>query len=171
VAGRHFDGAILHPFLTPEAVARSVVRIRDAARDAGRAPDAVRIYATVVVASQLDPAAEAATVAGRAVSYYQIPGLGEQLARVNGWDPGQLDILRAHPQLVGVRGSADSVRTTAQLAEVAAALPARWITEAAAVGTATECRARFDRFFDAGADELILHGSTPGQLASVVAAK
>lgn len=170
LAGRHFDGAILHPFLTPAAVARSVARIRDAALAAGRAPGSVRVYATVVVASQLDPATEAATVAGRAVSYYQIPGLGEQLARANGWDLVHLDELRAHPQLAGVRGSADSVRTTAQLAEAATALPTRWITEAAAVGTPAECCASFDRFLDAGADELILHGSTPDQLSGVVAA-
>ncbi|MEV0766727.1 TIGR03857 family LLM class F420-dependent oxidoreductase [Nocardia salmonicida] len=171
LAGRHFDGAILHPFLTPVAVARSVGRIRDAAQAAGRAPGSVRVYATVVVASQLDPATEAATVAGRAVSYYQIPGLGEQLARANGWDPVHLDKLRAHPQLADVRGSADSVRTTAQLAEAATALPTRWITEAAAVGTPADCRASFDRFLDAGADELILHGSTPDQLSQVVAAR
>jgi len=167
LAGRHFDGVILHPFLTPEAVARSAARVREAAAAQGRAPEAVRIYATVVVASGLAPADAAAVVAGRAVSYYQIPGFGEQLAQVNGWDPEQLAVLRAHPHLVGVRGSADSVRTTAQLAEVATTLPDRWLTEASAVGTAAECHATFERYLDAGADELILHGSTPDRLASV----
>lgn len=168
LAGRHFDGVILHPFLTPEAVARSAQLVRAAAAAAGRPADAVRICATVVTASGLAPAEEAAIVAGRAVSYYQIPGFGEQLARVNDWDPDQLAVLRAHPQLAGIRGSADSVRTAAQLAEAAAALPARWLNEASAVGTAAQCHAVFDRYLDAGADELILHGSTPDRLASVV---
>src|SRR3546814_5222602 len=50
LAGAHCDGVVLHPFLTTEGVARSVRIVRDAARDAGRDPEAVAIYATVVTA-------------------------------------------------------------------------------------------------------------------------
>ena len=50
LAGRCFDGVVLHGFLTPEAVARSRQIVRAAAVEAGRDPGTVRIYATVVVA-------------------------------------------------------------------------------------------------------------------------
>src|SRR3546814_9186774 len=53
LAGAHFDGVVLHPFLTTEGVARSVRIVRDAARDAGRDPEAVAIYATVVTAPEI----------------------------------------------------------------------------------------------------------------------
>ena len=164
LAGRHFDGVLLHPFLTPEAVSRSVQLVRDAEKEAGREAGSVRVYATVVVACGLDPAEEMAVVGARAVTYYQIPNFGEQLAKVNGWSVDDLDALRTHPHLVGVRGAADSVRTREQLTEVAEALPAEWIRSASAVGSAADCRQTFERYRAAGADELVLHGSTPDQL-------
>lgn len=164
LAGRHFDGVLLHPFLTPEAVGRSVATVRAAAEEAGRDPASVRIHATVVTASGLPPEEEAAVVGARAVTYYQIPGFGERLALANGWDPARLQELRAHPTLAGIRGAADSVRTRAELIQAADALPASWITEAAALGSAAECLATFESYRDAGADELVLHGSTPEQL-------
>lgn len=164
IAGRHFDGVLLHPFLTPEAVGRSVHIVREAEKEAGRPAGSVRVYATVVVATGLDPAEEMAVVGGRAVTYYQIPNFGEQLAKVNGWSVDDLDALRAHPHLVGVRGAADSVRTREQLTEVASSLPEEWIRSASAVGSASDCWATFEKYRDAGADELVLHGSTPDQL-------
>jgi 5,10-methylenetetrahydromethanopterin reductase len=164
LAGRHFDGVLLHPFLTPAAVDRSVRIVRDAERAAGRTPGTVRVYATVVVACELPAADELAVVGARAVTYYQIPGFGERLAAVNGWDPGLLTRLRSHPLLAGVRGSADSVLTLEQLVEVASALPAAWTAEAAAVGSARSCHEVFERYKSAGADELVLHGSTPDRL-------
>ncbi|GAA1970738.1 TIGR03857 family LLM class F420-dependent oxidoreductase [Nocardioides panacihumi] len=164
LAGQHFDGVLLHPFLTPEAVARSVVTVRAAAEAAGRDPASVRVYATVVAASGLSAGEEVAVVGARAVTYYQIPGFGEQLAKVNGWVPSDLDRLRAHPTLAGIAGAADSVRTRAELTEAATALPARWITEASALGSRTECLASLEQYAAAGADELVLHGSTPDQL-------
>ena len=55
LAGAHFDGVLLHPFLTPEAVARSAATVRAAAEKAGRDPASVRVYATVVTASGCRP--------------------------------------------------------------------------------------------------------------------
>jgi 5,10-methylenetetrahydromethanopterin reductase len=170
LAGTHFDGVLLHPFLTPDAVARSVRAVRDAAGDAGRDPASVRVYATVITASGLPPEEEAAVVGGRAVTYFQIPGFGEQLAGANGWDTAPLRQLREHPQVSGIKGAADFVRTRDQLTEAATVLPAEWLDSAAAVGTPDKCVVRFGDYFAAGADELVLHGSTPDQLSPVVAA-
>jgi len=170
LAGAHFDGVLLHPFLTPDAVARSVALVRAAAADAGRDPASVRVYATVVTASGLPPEEEAAVVGGRAVTYFQIPGFGEQLAEANGWDTAPLARLRAHPQVSGIKGAADFARTRDQLTGAATVLPPHWLDSAAAVGTPAECVARFGGYFAAGADELVLHGSTPDQLPAVISA-
>jgi probable F420-dependent oxidoreductase len=170
LAGAHFDGALLHPFLTPEAVGRAAAQVRAGAEQAGRDPSSVAVWATVVTASGLPAEEEAAIVGARAVTYYQIPGFGEQLAEANGWDVAALDILRAHPQLAGIKGAADSVRTRAELTEAATALPEEWLTAASAVGTPERCAQRLADYRTAGADELLLHGSTPDQLGPVVAA-
>jgi hypothetical protein len=121
------------------------------------------VYATVVAACDLPAEQELAMVGARAVTYYQIPGFGERLAAVNGWDPEPLARLRTHPRLVGIRGAADSVLTREELVEVASVLPTAW-TAAAAIGSARSCHDTFDRYREAGADELVLHGSTPDRL-------
>ncbi|WP_166903582.1 TIGR03857 family LLM class F420-dependent oxidoreductase [Mycobacterium sp. DL440] len=164
LAGRHFDGVLLHPFLTPAAVRRSVELVRSAERAAGRPAGSVRVYATVVVACELAADEVLAVVGARAVTYYQIPGFGERLAAVNGWDPEPLGRLRSHSLLAGIRGSADSVLTREQLIEVASVLPAAWTGDAAAIGSARSCHEVFESYREAGADELVLHGSTPDQL-------
>jgi 5,10-methylenetetrahydromethanopterin reductase len=168
VAGRAFDGVLLHPFLTAEAVGRSAEIVRRAAEEAGRDPASVRVCATVVTAPDLAPEEEAAVVGGRAVTYFQIPSFGELLAGVNGWDTGPLDRLRAAPQLAGLRGAADNVFTRDQLTDVSKLLPPEWLETGAAMGTAAVCAARMAEYLDAGADELVLHGTTPELLASAV---
>lgn len=170
LAGRHFDGVLLHPFLTPAAVRRSADLVRGAERASGRPAGSVRVYATVVVACDLPPDEEVAVVAARAVAYYQIPGFGERLAAANGWDTEPLTRLRSHPVLRDVRGSADSVLTREEVVEVASLLPAAWIGEASATGAAAACHTAFERYREAGADELVLHGSTPDRLGAVFAA-
>jgi probable F420-dependent oxidoreductase len=168
LAGTHFDGVLLHPFLTPDAVARSVATVRGAAEAAGRDPSSIRVYATVITASGLPPEEEAAVVGGRAVTYFQIPGFGEQLAGTNGWDTAPLQRLRDHPQLKGVKGSADFVRTRDQLTEAATTLPAEWLASSSAVGAPEYCVGRYAEYLAAGADELVLHGSTPDQLSPII---
>jgi 5,10-methylenetetrahydromethanopterin reductase len=168
IAGRHFDGVLLHPFLTPDAVRRSVRVVRDAERAAGRTEGTVRVYATVVVACDLPPAEEVAVVGARAVTYYQIPGFGDRLAAVNEWEPDALKRLRSHALLAGVRGSADSVLTRERLVDVVSALPEEWISRAAAVGSTRTCFDVFERYREAGADELVLHGMTPDRMGSLL---
>lgn len=168
LAGCAFDGAILHPFLTTRAVAESVSRVRAGAEAAGRDPDAVSVVATVVTAPDLTEEQELAVVGGRAVTYFQIPQFGELLAGVNGWDVAELARLRSHPMLAGLRGAADSHFTKDQLADVSRALPAEWLAEAAAVGSAAACAARLHEYVAAGADEIIIHGAVPDQLGATL---
>ncbi|WP_218617476.1 TIGR03857 family LLM class F420-dependent oxidoreductase [Cryptosporangium aurantiacum] len=169
LAGAHFDGVLLHPFLTPDAVKRSAESVRRAAEEAGRDPAAVRVYATVVVAPDLPPREEAAVVTARALTYFQIPGFGENLATINGWDPAPLATLRAHPMFAGIRGAADHHYTRDQLVDVARELiPADWLESSAAAGPAALCAERVRTYLTAGADEIALHGSTPELLGPLV---
>jgi probable F420-dependent oxidoreductase len=172
LAGAHFDGVLLHPFLTPDGVANSAAAVRKAAADAGRDPADVRVIGTVVVAANLPDDMRDVVVGGRAVTYFQIPGFGERLARANGWETAPLEALRAHPQLAALTGggTADQAFSKEQLVDVSRTLPQEWLTSAAAIGTAAECAETLRTYLRAGADELILHGSTPDLLGPTVAA-
>jgi probable F420-dependent oxidoreductase len=168
LAGTYFDGVILHPFLTPEAVGRQAAAVRRAAEEAGRDPGSVRVYATVVTAADLPEREETEIVGSRAVTYFQIPGFGDVLAKANDWDVSALEKLRTHPLLARVKGSADNLFTRDQLREVSMALPQEWLASAAATGTAAHAAARWHEYLDAGADELVLHGSPPELLGPTI---
>lgn len=167
-AGEHCDGVLLHPFVSPAGVERSVKLVRDAAEKAGRDPRSVRIYHNVIVAPDLAPDEEEAVVGGRAITYFQVPGYGELIAGINGWDAAPLDRMRAHPQIAGLGGKlADQAFTRVQLVDVSRSLPRFWYEEGAAIGSARRCAAKLGEFLDAGADEIVLHGSAPKQMGSL----
>jgi 5,10-methylenetetrahydromethanopterin reductase len=168
LAGTHFDGLITHPFLTVDAVRRAATKARRAAEVAGKDPAALRVVATVVVAPDLPLDQEEAMIGGRAVTYFQIPKFGELLAEVNEFDMAEVEKLRAHPKLVGIKGSADNLFTKDELGEVGRSLPRHWLESAAAVGSAGHCAKRLHEYLDAGADELILHGATPELLGPTI---
>jgi probable F420-dependent oxidoreductase len=170
LAGRRFDGAILHPFLTPDAVRRSIDRVRAAARDAGRDPDALRNYAAVVTACDRTPDEADLAVRSRGAGYFHVSGLGDALVWANGWDEAVLADYRAHPVLAALGGrQADKSLSRQELIEVSRALPDAWIESASAVGDAATCAVRLREYLDAGADEVILHGSTAEHFASLAA--
>jgi probable F420-dependent oxidoreductase len=173
LAGAVFDGVILHPLLSPAAVARSAELVRTAAADAGRDPSTVRVYATVVVAPDLPPSQTEAVVGGRAITYLQTPVLGDAIARANGWDPGEVERIRHHPAFgslgnKGVASLADQRLTLDELADVARDIPEGWLRDGTAVGAVPDVATRLQRYLDAGADELILHGPRPAELGSLV---
>jgi 5,10-methylenetetrahydromethanopterin reductase len=189
LAGRAFDGVILHPFLTPAAVSRSVAAVRAAAQDAGRDPAGVRCYAIVVVAPDRsagevasggppgDVTPDRATsgvdiaIGARAAGYFHVDGLGDALVRANGWDPADLARYRSQPALAALAGrSAGRTLRREQLVELSRTLPDHWLPSSSAVGDAATCVARLQAYLDAGADELVLHGSTPANLGDLVAA-
>jgi 5,10-methylenetetrahydromethanopterin reductase len=161
-AGEHFDGVLLHPFFSPQGVAASTKIVRDAAEKAGRDPMSVRIYHNIIVAPDLPKDEEEAVVRGRAVTYFELPTFGELIVDINGWDRAVLDKLRAHPQIAALKGKpADQAFTRQELVEVGRILPDEWMDEGAAIGTAARCADRLMRYLDAGADEILLHGSSP----------
>ncbi|MDB9770239.1 TIGR03857 family LLM class F420-dependent oxidoreductase [Gammaproteobacteria bacterium] len=170
LAGAHFDGVILHPFLTPEGVSRCRNVARDAARNAGRDPDSIRIYATVVLAADLSTDEEDRVIGSRAVTYFQSRSIAKMLVEFNSWDKTILPKLWSHPIFEGVKASADQGFTLEELVEVSRTLPREWLESAAAVGSKEKCVLRLDEYLAAGADDIIIHGSTPEKLGPTLKA-
>jgi 5,10-methylenetetrahydromethanopterin reductase len=161
-AGIHCDGVLLHPFVSPTGVANSTKIVRDAAEKAGRDPMSVRIYHNIIVAPDLPKAEEEAVVGGRAITYFELPGFGDLIIDINGWDKSVLEKIRAHPKIASLNGKpADQAYTRAELVDVAELIPQQWLDEGAAVGTASACADQLMAYLDAGADEILLHGSSP----------
>jgi probable F420-dependent oxidoreductase len=170
LAGRSFDGAILHPFLTPEAVGRSVAVIREAAVAAGRDPAALRTYAAVVVAPDRSEGDTELAVHARAAGYFHVEGLGDALVAANEWDPDDLARYRDHPTLRALgEQQADKALPRPELVTLAHTLPDGWLASSSAMGTAAECARRLHEYLDAGADELVLHGTTAEHLGALAA--
>ncbi|MCW2527496.1 MAG: putative Coenzyme F420-dependent N(10)-methylenetetrahydromethanopterin reductase [Pseudonocardiales bacterium] len=151
LAGSDFDGVLLHPFLTPEAVARSASAARNAHEKNGGDPATFQVIAAVVIAADADADLEDEIVARRATRYFRTPGLGESLVNANGWDPAPLEALRTR--------SADRSSTPR--------VPRSWLEESSALGDVETASRRIHDYFDAGVDEVILHGSTADQLKGV----
>src|SRR3546814_8361719 len=70
--------------------------------------------------------------------------------------------IRSHPKIAGLNGKpADQAYTRQELVDVSRLIPQQWLDEGAAVGTAAQCADQLMAFLDAGADEILLHGSAP----------
>jgi probable F420-dependent oxidoreductase len=171
LVGQRFDGVILHPFLTPGAVARSVQSVRSAAVSAGRDATQIRCYATVVVAPDLSAHDAEMAVNARGAGYFQVSGLGDALVAANGWDAADLARYRRHPNLVAIGDrQADKALSRQELVEISHTLPDHWLGSSSASGTAAQCATRLTEYLDAGADELILHGTTGADLEALIRA-
>ncbi len=167
VAGTAFDGAILHPLLTPQAVGRAAAQIRAAAERCERDPASIEIHATVIAAPDR-PADE--IVGARGLGYLLVAGLGESIVAANGWDPAELTRIRAHDRFAGLAYHQLKSIPTAELATISGQLPSQWLNDGAAIGTATRCAERIDDYLAAGATHVLLHGLDVTATASLMAA-
>lgn len=159
LAGRCYDGVVLHPLLTPEAVRRSADIVRAAADEAGRDPDQVRCYATVLCAPAVSDAERQLAIEARAAGYLSLPGLGDSLARINGWDEADLARYRGQRVLADLGAKpADKHLSRAELIKLCAGMPPSWLASCTAAGTLGQTASVLADFLAAGADELILHG-------------
>ncbi len=172
LAGTHFDGVVLHPFLTVEAVAKSAKIVRDAAESVGRDPASLKITATVVTAPDtLCRAERLSALEARAISYFIYPELGLPIVRINGWDESVIEQFATDSALHNLEfGNKDNDYVRQQFAEAAGRLPAHWLSTGAASGSPRECAEQLQAFLDAGADEILLHGTTPERQGELVAA-
>jgi 5,10-methylenetetrahydromethanopterin reductase len=167
--GAHCDGVLLHPFISLAGVAESAAIVRTAAEQAGRDPTSVRIYHSVVVATDMSGEATDAIVRGRAITYFELPSIGNMIVKLNGWDTGVLQKIRSHPKIAALEGMpADQAFGKEELVEVGKLIPQQWLDEGAAIGTAAQCATKLLKFLDAGADEIVLHGSSPQDMVQLL---
>ena len=165
-AGRVVDGVILHTFVTDEALARCVAEVRAGAEEAGRDPASVKVWAVLATLHEPDHERLLRGVTGRMATYFQ--AYGDALVTMNGWNPAPLEAFRADPVVQSVPGAIDAVGTIEQLEHIQTLIPEEWLP--AAVGSADVCADRVLDQLAAGADGVILHGSSPAELAPVVEA-
>ena len=93
LAGRVFDGVILHTFFTDETVVRCVDTVRRAADEAGRDPARVRVWSCfATVGDHIPSEHRLRKTVGRLATYLQ--GYGDLLVETNRWDPAPLKRFR-----------------------------------------------------------------------------
>jgi 5,10-methylenetetrahydromethanopterin reductase len=151
LSGTYFDGVILHPFLTVDAIRRSADAARRACEASGRDPEAFTVVGAVVVAVDAPDEEQERIVVARALRYLRAPGLGESLTAANAWDDAPLAAMR-------VRGASRNPSSV---------VPREWLAASAATGDADAVRSRLSECFEAGLDEIIMHGSTARELDGV----
>lgn len=164
LAGRSFDGVILHPLLTPDAVARAAATVRSAAEQAGRDPDHIEVHATVITATG-DRFAEA--IGARGLGYLLVEGLGESIVAANEWDPAEVTRIRAHPRFRDLAYHQLKAIPTPDLAAVSAQLPSNWLTDGTASGAPAECVERIGAYLSAGATDVLLHGLDHERISTI----
>ncbi len=166
LAGRAFDCVILHTFFTDETLARCVRTVKEAAEQAGRDPDAVRVWSVfATIGDHLPEDLRLKKTVGRLATYLQ--GYGDLMVSTNNWDPAPLQRFREDEFVRSFRGALDQKATTAELEHVASLIPEEWLAPAA-TGTPEQCVAAIQGQFDLGADGVILHGANPTELAPII---
>jgi 5,10-methylenetetrahydromethanopterin reductase len=171
LAGAHFDAVALHPFLSPEGLRKSAEVVKRAAEQAGRNPDDVKICAAVVVAPDLSEEETDAVVRGRAVTYFSVRSIGELMIRFNGWDMSPMERLTTDERFANLELKGKSHEEYQAIkAEATALIPELWLSEGAAVGSPASVAKKLLEYREAGADEIILHGTTPDRVGGIVKA-
>ncbi len=166
-AGTTYDGVHLHTFMDPDAVARAVRLIREGEAEVGRTPGSTKVWTVLATVPDASEEKYLEYITARLAAYLQVPDYGDGLARINGWEPDELERFRNEPALAAVGGFVDAVAKLDQLRAIDEVLPQEW--RSAALGTARECAERWVQEFEAGADGVIIHACTPEEFEPVLA--
>lgn len=166
LGGRAFDDVILHTFFSDETLQRCVRNVKDAAEQAGRDPDSVRVWSCLAtIGDHLPEPVRLKKTVGRLATYLQ--AYGDLMVDTNRWDPAVLAAFRADAVVAGFRSAIDVDATTEQLEHIATLIPDEWLSPSA-TGSAQQCATTVRNQLDLGADAVILHGASPDELAPVV---
>ena len=167
LGGRVFDQVVLHTFFTDEYTAKAVKIVKDSAEQAGRDPDAVKVWSCfATVGDHIPYDLRIKKTVGRLVTYMQ--GYGQLLVDVNGWDQSAMDRLKADEKFANFQGAIDGVATTEELEYFQTLVPEEWLAPMAA-GSPAQCVAAIRNQLDLGCDGVIMHGANPTELAPIVA--
>jgi 5,10-methylenetetrahydromethanopterin reductase len=174
-AGQYCDGVIYNSLWSPQAIAHSTRIVRQGAKDAGRDPGRIRVWAVTVTACELPEEDMLTFVVRRMNSYLAFPGMVESICGANGWDPAIAVKVRAFlreiegQKATGMLGDENNSRDFDVIRRTYDLYPSHWVDEGCMVGTASLCADKMVDRFDAGADGLLLHGSTPEHLRTLLA--
>ena len=163
-AGKVYDGAHLHTFMSDQALSEAVAHFRAGEAESRRTGG--KLWSVFATACDVSEERYLKLIVARLATYLQIPRYGEALVNVNGWDMDTLKSFRSAPIVAGMTGAIDSVASYAELAEIEKLIPKEW--RHAAVGDAKACAQRWLDQFNAGADGIIIHASTPEEFAPVL---
>jgi 5,10-methylenetetrahydromethanopterin reductase len=177
-AGRHCDGVVFNSLWSPDAVAHSTRMVREGAEESGRDPASVRVWAILVTACEVPEETMLRTIVRRMNTYMYFPFFIEALCRVNGWDQARAAAVTARLKEIdaggqaagGTLGDEHTSRDLDALREMFATYPEEWIHQGNAVGDRDHCARAVLARFEAGADGVLFHGSSPQDLAPVLAA-
>ena len=164
-AGKVYDGAHLHTFMSDQALSEAVAHFRTGEAETGRSGG--KLWSVFATACDVSEERYLKLIVARLATYLQIPGYGEALVNVNGWDMDTLQAFRKAPIVASMTGAIDSVASYTELAEIDKLIPQEW--RPAAVGDAKTCAKRWLDQINAGADGIIIHASTPEEFAPVLA--
>lgn len=166
LGGRCFDEVVLHTYFTDETTARAVKTVKDAAEQAGRNPDDVKVWSCfATIGDHLSEEARLMKSVGRLATYLQ--GYGDLLVDTNRWDKSVLERFRADEVVSTFAGGIDTKATPEQLQHIATLIPDEWLAPSA-TGSPANCVKAIRGQLDLGCDGVILHGATPGELAPIV---
>jgi 5,10-methylenetetrahydromethanopterin reductase len=164
-----WDEVALCNLVSAEAMAESIATTKAEAEHQGRDPESLRFIAPVTTAPDMDELETRAMVAARIVIGIQLPGMGDRLIQLNGWDHDIVEDIRNHPQFAAMnRALIDHSFHRTGLLGPAELVPERWMRHSAAIGSSEEVVAKLREFKEAGAHEVDLYGSTPAQNARVI---
>jgi probable F420-dependent oxidoreductase len=168
LGGRAFDDVILHTYFTQETLQRAVKIVKEAAEQAGRDPDDVRVWSCfATIGDHLPEPLRLKKSVARLATYLQY--YGDLMVQTNRWDPEILERFRADRVVASFSEPIDGKASPEEIAHIAELLPDEWL-EPSATGSPAECAARIRRELELGADRVILHGATPDELEPILGA-
>jgi probable F420-dependent oxidoreductase len=173
-AGKHCDGVVYNSLWSPRAIEHSTRLVRQGAGGAGRDPERVRVWTVTITACELPEEEMLTFVVRRMNTYLAFPGMYETICDANGWDKAVLEKVRQLQKSIdtkpgsGTLGDEHTSRKLDDMRRSYEVYPSHWIEQGCAVGTAAQCVDRLLERFDAGADGVLLHGSTPEHLSPLI---
>lgn len=168
LGGRVFDEVVLHTYFSDETTERAVKTVKQAAEQAGRNPDDVKVWSCfATIGDHIPEDKRLMKSVGRLATYLQ--GYGDLLVDTNRWDKAVLERFRADEVVSTFQGGIDVKATTEQLEHIATLIPDEWLSYSA-TGSPDQCVASIRHQMDLGCDGVILHGATPTELAPIVEA-
>jgi 5,10-methylenetetrahydromethanopterin reductase len=173
-SGRTCDGVLLNSLWSASAVREYVRLIRQGAEEAGRDPASVKIWTVLMTACEVPDDVMLQTIVRRINTYVMFPSMFDAICDANGWDKAvATQIRKALAEIdgkpkAGTLGDEHTSRQIDDLRKMLALYPAEWVREGCAVGSAAECVTAIQERFDAGADGILFHGSSPDHLGPLL---